>query len=309
MVECYAPANIALVKYWGKREAHLNLPLTDSLSISLAHLGTTTQVSESEEDSLCFNGEEIEQESALFRKTFAFIDRIAKGRCALRVVTNNTIPTASGLASSASGFAALTLALNAFFNWNYDRKTLSQMARLGSGSASRSLWDGFVIWQAGSADDGSDCYAYPLEARWQELRIGILEVDFSAKKIGSREAMQHTAYTSPLYGSWQKTVAEDMRNLQAAIQSRDFTRLGEIAEGNALAMHALMLSARPAILYFQQASWQSMHTIWQLRAQGLPLYFTADAGANLKLLYLEEDSAKVKDVFPHIQEIAPFASS
>ncbi|MCX7009151.1 MAG: diphosphomevalonate decarboxylase [Kiritimatiellaeota bacterium] len=305
----FAPANIALCKYWGKRDAELNLPTASSLSISLGKLGSAvTLAPRADHDRFTLNGTLIAPESSFARRAAAFLGLFRPVKdFYFEVTATNTIPTAAGLASSASGFAALTLGLNELFGWKLDRRKLSILARLGSGSASRSLFEGFVEWHAGKAADGMDSFAEPLATRWPDLRIGLVVISDKEKPIGSRDAMAHTRDTSPLYSVWPDTIARDLSMLKAAIRGRDFTRLGEIAEGNAMAMHATMLAARPAIVYCLPESLEAMQAVRALRAEGCEVYFTMDAGPNLKLLFRKPDLRCVIKGFPEVQVVAPFA--
>ena len=304
----YAPANIALAKYWGKRNTELNLPQTSSLSISTNQYGATTQIKQhAQEDLFELNGNKVETGSEFCIRLKQFLDLIRpEPKFYFAIATQSTVPIAAGVASSASGFAALTLALNHYFNWQLSDSKLSIMARLGSGSACRSLWHGFVEWHAGSALNGMDSFAAPLPDRWSDIRIGLLLFSTHKKAISSRAAMQQTVTTSPFYKEWPTLVAKAIDDLHIAIANRDFLLLGETAEANALAMHATMLTAKPSICYWQPETTATMQKIWQLRAQGLPVYFTQDAGPNLKLLYLQKDEQTVYQYFPEIIAIDPW---
>jgi diphosphomevalonate decarboxylase len=304
----FAPSNIALCKYWGKRDFALNLPLTSSLSVSLGTLGTETCIHllEGQADSIVLNGEMVPPEKPFAARMSAFLDLFRPtGKC-FTVETKNNIPTAAGLASSASGFAALVLALDDLFDWDLSREKMSMLARLGSGSAARSVYEGFVVWHAGEGTDGLDSFAEPCPFTWPEFRIGILELCSGEKPVGSRSGMNRTVETSMLFKEWPEKVRHDLNRIEVAIASRDFELLGKTAESNALAMHATMLDAWPPLMYFQPESVAMMHRIWQLRADGLPLYFTMDAGPNLKLLFTAENEATVKEQFPELQTVSPF---
>ncbi|MEM9854028.1 MAG: diphosphomevalonate decarboxylase [Pseudomonadota bacterium] len=305
----YAPSNIALSKYWGKRDAALNLPLNSSLSISLGDWGTTTRVTPAEKDALVFNGEPLAG-GAFARKVWAHVERFRRGQALpLRIETENSIPTAAGLASSASGFAALTQALDAAFALGLPVSVLSLFARFGSGSATRSFWHGFVRWDRGARSDGSDSFAHPLDLRWPAFRIAIIPVDTGPKSKSSRDGMAHTTETSPLFSRWPDLAEADCAAIEAAIEAQDFDRLGELAEANALAMHATMLAARPALCYLKPVSWEVLSTLWEARATGLKAYATMDAGANVKLIFLEDAAADVAALFPQAALIAPFDHS
>jgi len=305
----YAPANIALVKYWGKRDEVLNLPVTGSLSISLGPLGSHVEVgySDGPTDEIWLNGAPMPLTSSFARRASAYLDwfRPAAGVC-FALKARNTVPTAAGFASSASGFAALAKALDDWFGWELAPRELSILARLGSGSAARSLADGFVEWQAGVDPDGMDSYAERLEADWPELRVGALVLSAAEKPVGSREGMKRSVETCEFYREWPGRVEKDLAALKAAIGENDMAALGAVAEANALAMHALMMATRPPIVYALPETVAAMRAIWAAREAGLPLWFTMDAGPNVKLLFEAKDEARVREVFPAMQTVAPF---
>ena len=308
--EAFAPSNIALCKYWGKRDKELNLPINASLSVSLAHLGSRTIVTPAEDgqDHVLLNGVEQDAESRFAAKVIAFVDLFRRGLDQPLVIdTHNNIPTAAGLASSASGFAALMLALNEFYGLTLAPEQLSAFARMGSGSASRSIFTGFVEWQMGHRDDGMDSFAIPLDQQWSELRIGLVKVATGEKKVDSRAGMQRTVETAHLYQSWPLQAAADLTKLHNAIAEQNFELLGSTAEQNALSMHATMIASWPPLLYWQPESVAAMQQVWELRAQGVPVYFTMDAGPNLKLLFTADQEAALKQVFSDLEVVAPFA--
>lgn len=304
----YAPSNIALSKYWGKRELSFNLPITGSLSISLAEHGTKTGLSviDAPMHQVILNGKEVSANQSFSIKVSQWLDRVLPNVLKLRVDTHNTVPTAAGLASSASGFAALTLATNSLMGWQLPERQLSALARLGSGSASRSLWHGFVKWQAGEQANGSDSVAFPLEHQWPELRIGLLTVSSQKKAVSSREGMARTITTSALYNQWPQQAESDLATIETAIIAGDFETMAKTAEHNAMSMHATMAGAWPPLVYWQPDSLTQMQKVWQLREQGLPLYLTMDAGPNLKLLFEAKNQSDVEAAFPEVQVITPF---
>ncbi len=305
----FAPANIALCKYWGKRDRELNLPMTSSLSISLGTFGTTThlEIIDAETDRVAFNDDSIDFSSSFYKRLINFLNLFReenKWRLAIKI--ESTIPLAAGLASSASGFASLIKTMNLLFNWQLDTPELSILARLGSGSACRSIDSGFVEWNAGVREDGMDSYGKKLASEWSELCIGLLIFSSKEKLISSREAMERTVETCPFYRLWPKKVEEDYIAVKQAIQNLNFHQLGTSAESNALAMHALMMSSWPPVIYSLPETLLAMQKIWALRQQDLAIYFTQDAGPNLKLLFLKQDQACVLDHFPTMQVIHPF---
>lgn len=302
----FAPSNIALCKYWGKRNQVLNLPNTSSFSISLGDKGTTTEISTTDAPNhlVFLNDQEVKNTSELYQRLTAYLDLFSLPK--LKIKTHSTIPIAAGLASSASGFAALVSSLNIACDWQLDTRELSILARLGSGSACRSLWQGFVEWHAGNKADGMDSYAEPILQSWPGLCIGLHIVNDKEKSISSRVAMQRTIETSPFYKEWPTIVENDLANLKHAIQSMDFTLLGETSEANAIAMHATMNTAYPPIYYSLPQTLTAMQQVWNLRKKGIEVYFTQDAGPNLKLLFMDKDKAQIQKVFEQLELVNPF---
>ncbi|MCW8885556.1 MAG: diphosphomevalonate decarboxylase [Motiliproteus sp.] len=311
-VEVFAPSNIALCKYWGKRDKELNLPINASLSISLGQLGSRTSLQpiDAAEDQVLLNDLSVDNSQSFAAKIIAYLDLFRTADSPrIRVETNNNIPTAAGLASSASGFAALIKAIDQLYGYALEPQVMSAFARMGSGSASRSLFDGFVQWHMGVREDGMDSYAELLPAQWPEFRLGLLTLTEAEKAVGSRAGMQRTLETAHLYQSWPLQAAADLEKLRSAIDDRDFHRLGQTAEQNALSMHATMIASWPPLLYWQPESVATMQQIWQLRESGIDLYFTMDAGPNIKLLFTADQQQAVEQAFPEVQVIAPFANA
>jgi len=305
----FAPSNIALCKYWGKRDNVLNLPVNSSLSISLGHLGTQTQLrlSETGEDHVSLNGQAQPLDAPFAAKALAFWDLFRRDQVLpIEIDTTNTIPTAAGLASSASGFAALTKAINEFAHLDLPVEVLSAFARMGSGSACRSLFNGFVEWEMGQLTDGMDSHGVPLDISWPTLRIGLVKVETGEKAVDSRSGMKRTVETAHLYQSWPMQAAVDLEKLHRAIAARDFNGLGATAEQNALSMHATMIASWPPLLYWQPGSVAAMQTVWSLREQGIPVYLTMDAGPNLKLLFETDHQNAISAAFPDMEVVAPF---
>ena len=304
----YAPANIALCKYWGKRNEELNLPLTSSLSISLNDKGADTKIMPADADSYISDGEPVNPSSSFGARLESYLDLFRTPDCPhFYVETTNTIPVAAGLASSASGYAALALALNELMQWNLSNKECSMLARLGSGSASRSVYQGFVEWHAGADANGLDSFAEPLDIHWPEFRVGILTISTAKKPISSREAMRQTVKTSTLFEKWPDQVEQDLADIKQALFVKDFSSLGATTEHNALSMHATMFATKPPICYWQPETLTTLHQLWALRAEGLPLYATMDAGPNVKILFLKQETSSVLEYFPAIDIISPFS--
>ncbi|MGI0120431.1 diphosphomevalonate decarboxylase [Zooshikella sp. RANM57] len=317
--QAFAPMNIALCKYWGKRNTTLNLPVTSSVSLTLGSKGTYTRVklrnalpktdAEIQHDVYMLNGKLMDINSPFSRRLHAFLDLFRHTGTSYYVETNSDIPLDAGLASSACGFAALVQALDHLYGWHLDKKELSILARLGSGSAVRSLWPGFVEWKKGSQADGMDSHGTPLPFTWPNLRIGLYIINSNQKQLSSREAMQRTVVSSPSYRSWPTRIEHDLLEIKKAIEERDFTLFGKTVENNAIAMHAMMAEAKPPIKYGFPETLKLIQQVFYLRSIGLPVYFTQDAGPNLKLLFLASETREISKVFPTMEMIAPFPSS
>ena len=288
-----ANTNIALIKYWGKADESLMIPTTSSLSLTLDDTWTTTTVSfdggAGDADAVRINGS-APSGTALTRVT-RFLDLVReRSGIAQRasVDSTSTVPLAAGLASSAAGFAALAAAASRAAGMDLDGRALSRLARRGSGSAARSVFGGLVLWNAG--DDDATSYAEPIEepagdtASDLDPAMVVVVLSDGRKTISSTQAMRRTMTASPLYPAWVEASREDLRAALEAVRSGDLARLGEVAEANALGMHASMMAARPAIMYWLPRTVEVLHTIRAMRQDGLPAWATIDAGPNVKVL-------------------------
>ena len=280
-----AHTNIALIKYWGKRDEDLSLPMNSSLSLTLNKFFTETEVefdSAFSEDVFFLNGEE---DSKTLPKISKVLDLFRDIKCIkdrARVTSINKVPTAAGLASSASAFAALGAAANKASGLNLNNRELSTIVRRGSGSATRSIYGGIVEWKKGDSDNTS--FAVEIDDASWDIGMVVVIVNSNEKKISSREGMKRTVLTSPFYNVWPKDAEEDLNEIKFASRNRDFERLGYITENNALKMHATMLSANPPIIYFEPNSILVMQIVHELRKKGIEAFFTMDAGPNVKIL-------------------------
>ena len=282
----FAPINIALSKYWGKRDHERNLPLAPSVSASIAELGTLTIVAPSAEleGNIMMINDKAADSKALIRVGRVMRAMRARAgtevRAGIRAV--NTVPTAQGLASSASAFAALAKAAAAAYDVEMDDRELSTYARLGSGSACRSVHGGFVLWHRGERDDGSDSYADQIASAddWP-LRAVIAHIGVGPKKTPSGDGMVQSQDTSPFFGAWIETCLRDVNACIHAVEMRDFEKLADVTEANCLAMHATMIATRPGLVYWQPATVAVIHAVRSLRASGVPAFFTIDAGPSV----------------------------
>jgi len=282
-----ANVNVALVKYWGKRDAALNLPAAGSISVTLDGLGVEARVRFRRGTTDRFVIDDAEASGDERRRLSQFLD-LVRAECGrdepAEVETRSTVPRAAGLASSAAAFAALALAATRAAGRRLDARALSVLARRGSGSAARSIFGGFVEWQRGERADGADSAAQPLlDAGAWDLRVVVALVSSARKAVSSRDGMTHAA-TSPLYPAWIEGVARDLTRARDAIARRDLEALGLTAEHSALTMHAVGLGAEPPLLYWRAATVECLHRIWALRAAGTSAYVTIDAGPQVKVL-------------------------
>lgn len=287
-----AHTNIALVKYWGKKDLKLMLPQTDSLSLTLDRFYTTTKVEFDptlKSDQIQIDGQIAKPKVAKRVSDFLTLvrDRYQVSDFA-HVTSINNVPMAAGLASSASAFAALAAAATWASGHHPTRQDLSRLARMGSGSATRSIFGGLVQWHAG-VDDATS-FAEPIEESVDfGLEMIAILIDTREKKVSSRGGMQHVVETSPYYPAWREVVKADMAKIKMAIAKHDVNEIGHIAQTNALRMHALNLAADPGFTYFNSQTLSAMATIDHLRECGVNCYYTMDAGPNVKVIYDQAD--------------------
>jgi diphosphomevalonate decarboxylase len=291
-----APANIALIKYWGKKDSRLRLPANDSISINLSGVSTVTAVEfvdTLEEDRFSIDQRVVTGVEK--RRVVAHLDRIrqmAGVHLRAKVKSKNNFPKGTGLASSASGFAALSLAASCSAGLALSEKDLSILARLGSGSACRSIPSGFVEWKAGNSDLSS--YAHSLfPADYWDIRDVIAIVGSDVKKVSSTEG-HAAAEGSRFYKERLREMPQRIRQLKEAMRNKDFSEFGEIVEAEAINMHAVMMTSKPALIYWMPTTLRVMHQIIDWRSKGLESYFTIDAGPNVHVLCLEKDELKLE---------------
>ena len=297
-----ANANIALVKYWGKRDPKLMLPNHGSISMTTQGLSAHTTVEFNVKygrDILILNGKEIDISSEDYQEYVGNFMRVVReisgNKTPVKIVSNNNFPTAAGLASSAAGFAALAVAVNEALNLGMDKRELSMLARRGSGSATRSIYGGFVEWKRGEKADGTDSYAEQIlkPEHWKEFRMVICITSRKEKKIKSRAGMSQTVKTSPMYKAWLETVEKDLEKVRKGILYRDFTLVGKTAEENCLKMHATMITTKPPIIYWGPGTMEIIHSIMDWRDSGVEAYFTIDAGPQVKIMCVEKDTEEI----------------
>ncbi|KAJ3212651.1 diphosphomevalonate decarboxylase [Dinochytrium kinnereticum] len=337
-VTCSAPVNIAVIKYWGKRDAKLLLPTNSSLSVTLSqdHLQSRTTVrvsAELDKDRIWLNGKEEDITAKRLANVLNEVRRIRKGmeeqdaslpvlsNLPVRIASVNNFPTAAGLASSASGFACLTFALSKLFALPLDGSAVSRLARIGSGSACRSLFGGFVAWDMGVAEDGSDSQAVLVqpETHWPNMSALILVASDARKDTGSTEGMQLTVNTSSLLVERiRNVVPERMKEMIDAINRKDFDQFAELTMKDSNQFHAVCLDTFPPIFYMNDVSKGVISFITAYNnacaiideQDGVPVEsrrryrvaYTFDAGPNA-VLYLQDD--EVPEVLELVNRFFP----
>ena len=288
-----AHPNIALVKYWGKRDPILNLPATPSVSLTVAPFTTRTTVEwGASQDDVVLNGQS--RTDGAGQRVLRFLDLVDPHRPPCAVHSDNDFPTAAGLASSSSAFAALALAATRAAGQSLDPTALSVLARRGSGSACRSIWGGLVHWPLGERMDGLDSHGMPLRSDWNLAMVAAL-VAGEEKETSSRDGMTRTQETSPLYEAWVANAPDDCTAALRAIEARDLEALGTVMERSTFQMHATMESADPPLRYLKPQSFEVVHRIEALRAAGIGAWVTMDAGPNVKVLCDPADVPGVVD--------------
>jgi len=287
-----AQPNIALIKYWGKRDVERNLPAVGSISITLRELFTRMQVEFDKSlgtDTLLVNDTPDEK---MLPRLANCLDRVAGAdRPRARIVSTCNFPIAAGLASSASAFAAVTLAAAEAAGQSLTVDQLATLAGRASGSAARSAFGGFVELQ--NVDDGIRCRTIKEADDWP-LSVVVAITEKGPKAVGSTEAMEICRQTSPFYSNWVEQQELDLDVARAAIASRDFEKLAVIAEHNCLKMHSIMWASRPPMVYWNAATMRCLQTVRQLQGQGIGVFFTIDAGPQVKAVCLPEQVGDVE---------------
>ena len=275
------------------------------------HLTQTSVVWGAKEDALVLNNKKQEASSAI--RVFDFLNRIDSNRPPCLVTSSNNFPTAAGLASSSSAFSALALAATHASQRSFTPKELSVLARQGSGSACRSIWGGWVRWNKGIQEDGTDSHGIPIAGsdHWDVCMI-IAVVSSQPKKVGSTKGMLASEQTSPFYSSWVQTAQEDVEKAQIALMNKDIKTLGECMEHSTIKMHATMMTTQPTIRYWKPKSLAIIELVENLRNEGFSCYQTMDAGPNVKILCPRDEAKsianRIKALTPcHILEPGPNA--
>ncbi len=298
-----APSNIAFVKYWGRKDEELRLPENGSISMNLSNLQTTTTVEfgDFEKDFVQFNGkiEDLENNRAI--KHIDRIRKLANVDTRVRIETENNFPTGTGLSSSASGFAALTFAAAAASGLKLSEKELSILARQGSGSACRSIPDGFVEWLDG--DNSETSYGVSIfPPNHFEIADVVIVVSTEKKFLATSEG-QKSARTSPFFPERLRLIKDKIERVKKAIEEKDFTAFGELIEREALEFHSILFTSDPPLFYWTSQTVSVMKFVQSLRREGLECYFTINTGQDVHVICKKEDAETVSNKLKEIPEV------
>lgn len=290
-----ASSNIAFIKYWGNQDDGLRIPVNSSVSMNLDGLFTETTVVWDEAlsaDRLILNGQEAQ--GGAYQRVVQHLD-VLRQRLGLqahaRVTSANNFPMGAGIASSASSFAALTVAGVGTVDAGVDEKELTTLARLGSGSASRSVPDGFVVWHKGNHHANSYAESIAPAEHWNLVDV-IAVISDTHKAVGSTRG-HATAQTSDLQNGRLTHVEERLAIVTDAILKRDFAQLAPVVEHDSNLMHAVMMTSNPPLFYWMPSSLIVMDAVRQWRAEGLDVCYTLDAGPNVHCICTAADAPEV----------------
>lgn len=288
-------SDIALVKYWGKKDEVLRLPENGSIAMKLDSLHTITTVAFDEHltrDEVVIQGESEEGESGRAVKHLDRIRTLARSNLFARVVSQNTFPKATGLSSSSSGFAALTIAVARAIGLSLSQKELSILARQGSGSACRCVCGGWVEWLSGDTSESS--YSESIfSADYWDVRDIVVVVDEGRKKISSTEGHM-SAQTSIAFTERQRRIGEKIEKTKRLIADKNFPMLGELVEAEALEFHSILLTSTPPMIAWYPGTVEVMREVQAMREEGIQAYFTINTGFNIHVLTLPQFERQVK---------------
>ena len=299
-----APSNIAFIKYWGRKDEVLRLPENGSVSMNLSNLRTATTVEfnpDFKKDLIIINGEKEKNEGSRAIKHLNRIRKLAKINHKAKVVTKNNFPTGTGLSSSASGFAALTLAASKAAGLNLSEKELSILARQGSGSACRSIPDGFVEWLDGNTSDTSYGVSLFSPDYWDIADV-VAVVSKDKKEVSTTEG-QKLAKSSPFFPVRLARIKAKIQLIKKYMEEKNFPLFGDLVEQEALELHAVMLTSTPSLIYWLPGTLKVMHVVKRWRKEGLQVYFTLNTGQDIHLICQKKDVEKVAKKAKEISDV------
>lgn len=302
MNKARAYTNIALIKYWGKRNQKWNLPTTSSIGLTLDGFYTETEVKlipELNKDLFFLEG--LKKENKRVNKIMDYFRKLAGKKIFAIIKSKNFVPISNGLASSSSAFAALAKAASKAFKLDLNKQEVSKIARLGSGSASRSIFGGFSIWHRGKNHRNSFAEEILNPVNFD---INIIDIIFNInpKKISSTEGMEK-AQTSKNYPKWVKQTKKQTVNMIEAIAEGNIKKIGLIAQNNSLAMHRLNKTSIKPFDYFTKKTYKIIKKVNILQKKGLPIFATVDAGPNVKIITNSQTRKIVMQEFKNYGQI------
>lgn len=299
-----ATSNIAFTKYWGRKDEKLRLPMNGSIAMSLSNLLTTTTVEFNEKlkaDDITINGEKREKEAAKVIKHLERIRNLAGIKTFAKVVSQNSFPTGTGLSSSASGFAALSAAGATAAGLKLNNKQLSILARQGSGSACRSIDEGIVEWLDGDTSERSYAKTIFPKNHWDIADV-VAVVSEERKEVSTSDAHE-SANSSPFMDLRVKGMKKKNADLKKIIKQKDFKKFGELVEAEALELHAIYITQKPALIYLMPNSLLIMKLCKKWRTEGLPVYFTVNTGQDIHLIVEKKNVKKLTEKLKTLQEV------
>lgn len=296
-----AHSNIAFIKYWGKKDEDLRLPSNGSISMNLSNLYTTTTVEFDEslsKDDITINNEKDGKKIA---KVVSHLDRIRALKnttMKARIVSVNNFPTGVGLSSSATGFAALTTAAILSLGMELTEKEMTVLARLGSGSACRSIPTGYVEWKAGETTDDSYAVSLYPPSHWD--LVDIVALTSTKEKYVATTDGQKTAQTSPFFKQRMAHIEKKIEDCKLYIKEKNFSAFGKLMEEDALEMHAIMFTSHPPLLYWLPETILIIKKVLEWRKEGIAAYFTINTGQNVHVICQKNDASKIEALLREI---------
>jgi len=294
-----SPANIAFIKFWGKKDPLINLPFNDSISMNLSNCFTATEVEFSpryKRDRVFIDGREVQDEKLVrVVKILDLVRKRAKKKLFVKIVSKNNFPSDAGIASSASAFSALALSASKAAGLSLPQKELSILSRLGSGSASRSVVDGFAEWRKGK--DGQTSYAIQLAPPDYWNLADIVAVVDKGKKIAGSTEGHKAALSSPYFKARLVELKTRIPAMKKAFLKRDLEEFGRLLEEEAVSLHVCAMTSKPPIFYWKKGTFEVVEAIFKMRERGVSVYFTMDAGPNVHAICLQKDSNRIRKIF------------
>lgn len=299
-----APSNIAFSKYWGRKDEKLRLPMNGSIAMTLSNLLTTTTVDFDEKlnkDDVTINNEKQEKEVEKVIKHLDRIRNLAGIQTSGKVVSINSFPTGTGLSSSSSGFAALTVAASVAAGLKLSEKELCILSRQASGASCRSIPSGFVEWLDGDTSESSYARTIFPKNHW-EIADVVAIVSKERKDVATSQGHEG-ANTSPFMETRTKKMKEKNKIVKKLIKEKNFKQFGEFIEAEALELHAIYITQVPSLIYLTPESLMIIKLCKKWRQEGLPVYFTVNTGQDVHLIIEKKNVKKLEEKLKEIPEV------